>query len=316
MHTTNNTAHLTRSNIWSTQIKEVLLDELMGMRYVRMLSEFTDGDTINIPSIGQGEVYDYAEGQAIQYSPLDTGNFTFTISEYKADGKYITKKLQQDSFYTSELMAAFPRVQARAMMEAIEEDVLAVGPNGQTAGSYNLINGARHQFLASGSNQTLANVDFARAKYALEKANVPMTNLVAIVDPSVGYALETQTGLSDLTYNPKWEGIVTTGISTGMQFIRNVYGFDVYVSHRLPTSAAVSGSDFNISSGDVANLFFSAAPDVLPFVGQMRQEPQVDSEYNKDLQREEYVITARWGFGLYRPENMVTVWSDAGQVYA
>lgn len=315
MQTTNNTSHLIRSNIWSTQIKEILEDELMGMRYVRMLSDFTDGDTINIPSIGQAEVYDYAENQDIQYSPLDTGNFTFSITDYKADGKYITNKLKQDTFYMSELTSAFPRKQARAMMEAIEESVLKVGPNGQTASDTNTINGAYHRWVGSGTNETMNNADFAKAKYSLQKANVPMTNLVAIVDPSVGYAIETQTGLVDVTYNPMWEGIVASGMTSGMRFIRNVYGFDVYVSHRLKQNAASETIDSVTAAAGVNNLFFSAAPDVLPFVGQMRQEPRVESEYNKDKQREEYVITARWGFGLYRPENLCVVLTDTDQVF-
>lgn len=315
MQTTNNTSHLIRSNIWSTQIKEILEDELMGMRYVRMLSDFTDGDTINIPSIGQAEVYDYAENQDIQYSPLDTGNFTFSITDYKADGKYITNKLKQDTFYMSELTSAFPRKQARAMMEAIEESVLKVGPNGQTASDTNTINGAFHRWVGSGTNETMNNADFAKAKYSLQKANVPMTNLVAIVDPSVGYAIETQTGLVDVTYNPMWEGIVASGMTSGMRFIRNVYGFDVYVSHRLKQNAASETIDSVTAAAGVNNLFFSAAPDVLPFVGQMRQEPRVESEYNKDKQREEYVITARWGFGLYRPENLCVVLTDTDQVF-
>jgi hypothetical protein len=315
MQTTNNTSHLIRSNIWSTQIKEILEDELMGIRYVRMLSEFTDGDTINIPSIGQAEVYDYAENQDIQYSPLDTGNFTFSITDYKADGKYITNKLKQDTFYMSELVSAFPRKQARAMMEAVEESVLKVGPNGQTASDTNTINGAYHRWVGSGTSETMNNADFAKAKYSLQKANVPMTNLVAIVDPSVGYAIETQTGLVDVTYNPMWEGIVTSGMTSGMRFIRNVYGFDVYVSHRLKQNAASETIDSVTAAAGVNNLFFSAAPDVLPFVGQMRQEPRVESEYNKDKQREEYVITARWGFGLYRPENLCVVLTDTDQVF-
>lgn len=312
MHTTNNTDYLIRGEIWSTQIKEILEDELMGMKYVRMLTEFTDGEVINIPSIGQAEVYDYAEDQDIQYTPLSTGNFTFSITDYKADGKYITKKMLQDTFYMSELMSAFPRKQSRAMMEALEASVLNVGPAGQTANNLNVINGANHRIGGSGTGLSIGNADFAYAKFALQKANVPMTNLVAIVDPSVGYAIETQTGLVDVTYNPKWEGIVETGISTGMQFIRNIYGFDVYVSHRLPLTTA---AETNVSAGaDAAgmaqNLFFSAAPDVLPFIGQMRQEPQVDSAFNKDKQREEHVITARWGFGLYRPENLVVCLTD------
>jgi hypothetical protein len=40
--------HLIRSSIWSTQLKEVLQDELIGTRYVDMITDFPDGDTINI----------------------------------------------------------------------------------------------------------------------------------------------------------------------------------------------------------------------------------------------------------------------------
>ena len=96
---TSNTEHLVRSNIWSTQVKEVFESELMAMKYVDMLTGFPDGDTFNIPSIGQQEVYDYAEGQAIRYTAMDTGNFTFSITDYKASAQYITEKMKQDTFY-------------------------------------------------------------------------------------------------------------------------------------------------------------------------------------------------------------------------
>lgn len=40
--------HLIRSNLWTSRIKEALLDELMGTRYVDMIGdEFPDGDTLN-----------------------------------------------------------------------------------------------------------------------------------------------------------------------------------------------------------------------------------------------------------------------------
>ena len=42
--------------------------------------------------------------------------------------------------------------------------------------------------------------------------------------------------------------------------------------------------------------------------------PNVDSEYNKDFQRDEYVTTARYGVKLFRPENLVTVLSDPSVV--
>jgi len=63
-----------------------------------------------------------------------------------------------------------------------------------------------------------------------------------------------------------------------------------------------------------ANMFFSAESDVLPFIGAWRQLPQVESERNKDHQRDEFVISARYGVKLFRPENLVCVLSDTDQV--
>lgn len=310
---TSNNEHLIRSQLWSSDLKEAFEADLMGMKYVRVLTDFPDGDTINIPSIGQAEAIDYVEGQAVKYSAMDTGNFTFSIDQYKESGTYITEKMKQDSYYTSQLMAAFVPKQRRAIMAAMEVNILSKMPDGQTPGNANQINNADHRWIGAGTNETMSPQDFAKARYALTKANVPGTNLVAIVDPSVAYALETATNLVNVSNNPQWEGIITSGISTGMRFIRNVYGFDVYESQFLKTGVNETIGTRTSGAG-VANLFFSAAPDALPIVGVVRQPPKVDSEYNKDLQREEYVTTARYGFKLFRPENAVVVITDTDQV--
>lgn len=214
----------------------------------------------------------------------------------------------------SRLVSSFVPKQHRAIAKAMEVDIMALGNAGQTASDLNNINGANHRWVAAGTNNVVVPQDFAKAKYALQKANVPMTNLVAIVDPSVEYQLATTTNLVNLSNNPRWEGIVRDGMSTGMKFVTNVYGFDVYVSQNLPRGITETVNSRTVSTNGVANYFFSASQDVLPFVGSIRQPPKVDSEYNKDLQREEYVTTCRYGFKLFRPENLVTVLSDASQV--
>jgi hypothetical protein len=308
-----NNEHLIRSNIWSPMLKEVLEDELMAQRYVKMLEGFPDGTTFNIPSIGQAEVYDYVEGQAVGYNSMDTGNFTFTITDYKASGMYITNQMKQDTFYLNEIVSSFVPKQHRALMKAFEIDALAIGPDGQTASDLNAINGGNHRWVGSGTNEAIAPQDFALARYALAKANVPLTNLVAIVDPSVEYTLSTLTNLVNVSNNKAWEGIVRDGISTGLRFRMNIYGFDVYVCQNLKSGIAETIDGRSTTVG-VANLFFSAAPDVLPFVGAIRQAPKVDSEYNKDLQREEYVTTMRYGIKLYRPENLCVVLTDTNVV--
>jgi hypothetical protein len=308
--------HLIRSDLWTSQLKEVLQDELMGTRYVRMLTDFPDGDTFHVPSIGEMEAQNYDENQQVQYTAIDTGDFTFEITEYMSSATYVTNKMKQDSYVMSQIQAQFVPMMSRAIMVDLEQKLMALGPNGQTANNVNAINGARHRIIGSGTNDTISVTDFAKAHYALKKANVPMTNLVAIVDPSVEYSLNTLTNLVNVSDNPRWEGIVNSGFApTGMRFIKNIFGFDVYVSNYLKQGVSETSDDGAVTNG-VANLFFSAQSDVLPFIGAIRQAPKVDSEYNKDLQRDEYVTTMRYGLKLFRPENLVVCITDNSQVYA
>ena len=305
--------HLIRSNLWSAQIKDIFEDELLGMNHVDWITDFPDGDTINIPSIGQAEVRDYEEGQAIRYTAMDTGNYTFTINEYKTSATFVYDKYKQDSFYMNRVEQMFVPKQARAIAKAMEVDLLARGPDGQTASNLNTINGANHRFVGSGTNETIDVKDFALASYALRKANVPMTNLVAIVDPSVAYKLETQTNLINLTNNPQWEGVIRDGAMSGTKFRFNVFGWDVYTSQNLKQGMAETVGGKSVTVG-VANLFFSAASEALPIVGHIRQAPRVESKRNVDFQRDEYVTTCRYDFKLYRPENMVVILTDTDQV--
>jgi hypothetical protein len=311
--TTATPGHVIRSQVWSSQLKEVFEDDLMALKYVEFLTGFPDGDQFNIASLGQMQTNDYAEGQAVKYSGFDTGQFTFTITEYKSIATQITKRMLQDSFLASQIQGQFVPKMRRALDKTMETDILALGPEAQTTGNLNQINGADHRWIGSAANETMGIDDFARASYALRKAEVPMNNLVAIVDPSVAFALETATNLVNVSNNPRWEGIIRDGMTTGMQFRMNVYGWDVYISNNLKPIGAETIDGKTTATG-VANLFFSADQAARPFVGAVRQAPTVESEYNKDYQREEYVMTTRYGLKLYRPENMVVVITDTDQV--
>jgi hypothetical protein len=302
----------------------------MANSYVRWLSEFGDGNQLTIPSIGQLDSHDYTEDNPVTYQALDSGEFNFTINNYVHSGTYITNKAKQDMFYMNELVSTFVPKQSRAIKERLELDILKEGqpktgnPAGyQVAGSLNPINGASHRWVGSdtlNSKRQLGVTDFAKALYGLKKANVPQENLIAIVDPSTEYYLNTLTNLVNFSNNPKWEGIVTSGLGSGMRFVKNIFGFDVYTSNYLPLcGAGQTGTAETINSvasgtNAVCNLFFSASADVLPYIGAWRQMPKVDGEYNKDYQRDEYVTTARYGVKIYRPENLITVLSDPSAV--
>jgi hypothetical protein len=113
---------------------------------------------------------------------------------------------------------------------------------------------------------------------------------------------------------PLGESIVKEGAVTGFKFRYNLFGFDIYVSNYLPSIASETIGGNTVTNG-VANYFFSSTGgDTLPWVGAFRQMPTVYSEFNKDLQQEEYLTIAEWGFKLYRPENMVTILTNTSVV--
>jgi hypothetical protein len=304
--------HLVRAELWSAELKDILQEQLMGTKYVRMLNGFPDGNQFTIPSIGELPMRETAENTPVVYDAMDTGEFTFTIDRYVESATYITDKAKQDSYYAQQLIGMFPTKMRRALDENLESSVFSLA-NQQTSGNANSINGADHRFVASGSTNTVLSLDdFAKAKYALDKANAGGTR-VAIIDPSQEFVFNKLVGAQAFTNNPAFGGIVNGGFVndvTGMRFVKNIFGFDVYVSNFLPAASEAASSTLGgvtVPATPTVNLFMSVGGDLTPFVGAYRQMPRVEYERNKDLRRDEYVMNARFGLKLYRPECLVSV---------
>jgi hypothetical protein len=301
-------ANLVRTELWSDQLKDILIDVLQGQKYVSWMTNFPDGTTFTIPSIGQMPMRSVAEGDPVVYDVMDTGEFQFVIDKYVEAATYITDKAKQDSYYADQLIAAFLPKMKRSIEENLETNIFALA-NSQTAADPNSINGAAHRFAGTGdTNTTLVIADYAKAKFALDKANASQMR-VAIIDPSQEHKLNTTATLVALDNNPKFEGIVTEGFvnsATGLRFSRHIFGFDVYVSNYLatPTGATVDGA-VAMPATPVANLFCSIGADETPFKGAWRQMLRVETERNKDLRRDEYVMNGRYGLKLYRAETLV-----------
>ncbi len=329
-HTTANMAQLIRSEVWSNSLKEVLTDDMrMASKYVKWISgEFSDGDVFTIPSIGQLGIFDYSEDTAIQMQAMDTGEFQFSISEYKGVGTYITQKARQDLHYAAQLEARFVPEQSRALSEEVESFIFKQGQpgtsNGQTVADLNSYNGAAHRWVGMGtrnSQRVLTPEDFSRAKYSLKKANVPMTGLTAIVDPVQAAVIETHPNFINFTENVYGTDMITNGMSSGFRWVKRIFGFDVYESNYLPLSGTgqtgASETIDSVASGTnaVGNLFFSSAGNCPPWIGAWRQMPKVDTKFEPSMQREEYYVTARYGAKLYYPENFVTVLTGTGSIW-
>lgn len=203
--TSTNMDHLQRSQVWSAELKEIFKDDVMARKYVYWLSNFSDtAGTLNIPSIGRAPVKDYVEGTELTFDKLDTGNFEFQVTDYKASTTAITNKAKQDTYYLSQLISAFVPEQAHAINEELETAIYALA-NQQVASDDNDINGVAHRFVATGGSdgaRIMEPSDFALAKLSLSKAHVPMTNLIGIVDPVTAYHLETATNIVNISNNP------------------------------------------------------------------------------------------------------------------
>jgi hypothetical protein len=314
---TGQTANLTQTQVFSSDITSLLLDDLNAMQFVRTLNNFPHGYNFNIPIVGEAEVNTFNENQAMKFSAMDTGNFQFNFTDYVYSGNSITEKFKRDSWLSPQLIALFPERQHRALMEYYETRVWAVGNAGQTASSLNTINGASHRWVASGTTPALSFTDFSKARYALTKANVRLRNPVAIVDPSTAFTLETQANVTNLlTPAGMWQSVTKDGLTTGFKYRFNVYGFDIYESNYLPSNISETINSVSVTNG-VCNYFFDATPgDTLPWVGAWRQMPTVQSKFVMDTQTWDYATICEFGLGFFREQNFVTVLTSKNAVPA
>src|SRR3990167_9015285 len=183
-----NNSSLVRTNIWANEIKDVLQEELQLDSHVRWITEFPDGDTLNIPTLSEMTVRNYSEGAQITLDDPTTGNFTLTITKYYQAGFKIPEKFRHDAFYVNQAETNFVGKLTRALMEQKESDIANLQAS-QTASDPNTINSVDHRWVGVGTGPTnsMALSDLQKAKLALDKAKVPVGDRRAYVDPTVTY---------------------------------------------------------------------------------------------------------------------------------
>lgn len=314
---TANQAPLIKAQVFSDFLLEQINDGFLPDTLSRDVTDFGDGDTLFIPSLGETTIREYTEDTGIVYDALDSGQVQLVINQYKSAASYITRKLQQDGYKAAALEAAIPREHLRLIRESWETDLLAT-QDAQTNADPNTVNNFDHRWVADSGTTTgvVTLEDIVYLKLGFDKAFIPDAGRILIVDPIVEASLNIETAGQAFTNNPQFEGIVNTGFAQSMRFIRNIYGFDIWVSNRLPRVAdeTVDGGPQQASTqitGGVANIAMSVLDDQhKPFMSAMRQNPITDGEYNKDFQREEYVTTARWGHGAQRLETLSVILSS------
>lgn len=318
-NTTGNTSALIRAQVYSETILDEIENGYLPEGMHRDVSDFQDGSTLFIPTFGEVVLRDIEEDKDIPVDSVDQGQITLTIDEYVGAGNYLTDKVQQDSYKLREFEATLVPKHLRAIKKRYETDLLATA-NDQTAANANAINSYAHRFIASGTNQTIQMEDFIYAKLAMDKAEVPDEGRILIVDPLVEASLNGMTNLINVSNNPKFEGILETGFAKSMSFVKNIFGFDIFVSNRLPlvTSESIDASTATIGVGapsgsssvaaGVVNQFMCVADDMTkPYMGAWREMPSTEGVRNARRKRDEFYTSARWGFGLQRPQCLVSL---------
>lgn len=274
---------------------------LPGVMY-RNVSDFGSGSTLRIKTVGTVTIQDGAEEVPFDYSPIESGEVTLTITDYVGDAWYVTDELREDGAQVEALMSARSQESTRAIQETFETRFLRRCNTSQTNGNANLINGFAHRIASAAPSNVATLNHFIDMKLAFDKANVPMAGRVAIVDPVVAATLDKLISIGrDVT--PFGENILANGWAREHQFIMNLYGWNIITSNRLQTGSFSDGTT-TVSSG-VANVFMCVADDnTKPIMAAWRRMPKVEGERNKDLRRDEFVTSSRWGMGTQRVDTL------------
>lgn len=295
-------------DIFSGVILRTLEDGLLPQQFYHTITGFTHGNTYNMKTIGTVTIQDVAEDVPVDYTSIESGTVSMRIQNYVGDAWYVTDELKEDGTDINALMNARSMESSRAMKEVFESRFLATAAAPMLAG-VNTINGFDHSFVASGTNNTIEIMDFLKMKIAFDKANVPLGGRVAIVDPLLAATITSKVGLvsdiSDFAAN-----ILLNGFAKEHEFVAKIHGWHIFTSNRLPKGSYTIGGT-TVASG-VANVFMSIADDnTKPVMQAWRRMPKIESERNKDLRRQEFVTTARYGFGIKRLDTLGVIVTNA-----
>jgi hypothetical protein len=312
---TSNTSAFIEAQQYSQFILENLHDYLLPEGMWRDVTDFGSGTTLNIKTVGTVTIQDAAEDTPLNYSPIDTGTLTLSITDYVGDAWKVSDDLREDGSQVDTLMAMRAMESTRALGENHETRFLSVANTAQTAANLNLVNGRPHRWVGSAASnaRTITLEDFISMKLAFDKANSPAGGRIAIVDPVVEATLNSLTNLVNVSNNPMFEGMVTEGFARDHRFVRNVFGWDVYTSNFLPTltaTEAINASSYGLTSetaavGDKANIFMCVADDTCkPIMHAWRRAPQTEGWRDNEERADKYQVTSRYGLGAQRVDTL------------
>jgi hypothetical protein len=311
MQITTNTRAFIEAEVYSAFILKNLNDGLLPETFYRDVTDFGSGDTLHIKTIGSVTLQEAAEDEPLTYNPIETGEITFKITEYKGDAWYVSDDLREDGTDIDRLLAERASESTRAIHEVYESDMLkaAAAVYDVTAGPYN-VNGFAHKVVSAETDNKFALKHLIATRLAFDKANVPAEGRVFLVDPVVEATLNNLVTItSDVT--PFAVEIIKNGLARGQRFVIQLYGWNIITSNRLPVVASANDGTTTLADAR-ANLFMCIADDqTKPLMGAWRRKPKAEGERNKDRARDEYVVRCRYGWGVQRMDTLAVLYTSS-----
>lgn len=309
MQTTANTQAFIESEVVSNFILHNLHDGLLGEQFYRNVSDFGNGTTLHIKTVGSVTIQDAQEDTPLIYNPIETGTVNLTITTQEGDAWYVTDDLREDGNQIDALLSARAMEGTRAIQESFETKFLATANAAQTNANPNVINGFAHRIASTETNNVFALSQLIQMRLAFDKANVPVQGRVFICDPVVEATLN---GLVTITHDvtPFGAEVLQKGLASGMRFIMTLFGFDIILSNRLATGTFSDGTTSVTNA--VANVAMCVLDDqTKPIMVAWRRMPKTEFERNKDLARDEFVTRCRYGMGPQRLDTLGIIITSA-----
>lgn len=309
MQLTTNTRAFIESEQYSKFILLNLHDGLLPESFYRNVSDFGSGETLHIKTVGTVTIQEAAEDTPLVYNPIESGEITMQITDYVGDAWYVTDDLREDGDQVDMLMSARAQESTRAFQETFETRFLAVCNAAQTNADANEINGFAHRIASAESDNVFAIKHLNQMRLAFMKANVPESGNIFICDPVVEATLNNLVNITtDVT--PFAERIIKEGMTRGMRFVMNIFGWDIFANNRLPRGTFSDGTTSVTDA--VANICMNVMDDqTKPVMMAWRRMPKSEGERNKDLARDEFVVRSRYGFGVQRLDSLGIIITSA-----
>ena len=311
---TGNTSAFIHAQQYSAFISANLPTHVLPEQFYRNVTDFGEGTTLNIKSVGAVTLQELSEENAIEYRDIESGTIPLVISNFKGAGWAISDKLREDGSQIAQLESMHAQDAVRQIAAAFETDYLAALYAAQSNGAGNAVNGFDHRITGSGTAERIALADLIALQVAFDKANVPVAGRIGIVDPVTAAQLNSlATATIGLDRNPQFQMQLERGFQGDHRFIMNLFGFDIYVSNLLPDVALGQGDgSTTLSTAGKANIFMSILDDGhKPGMCAWRRMPKTEGDRDMDNEKDKFKISARYGCGVQRVDTLGVILTNA-----